>query len=106
MIRMQTQAAHQGLRRGNRRLSPATILGGIALLALASPWTRELFLEKGWPGAYVLLLALAATFTLTPLMVHLGHRWGLVDVPNARKIHREATPRVGGFQHRCLRTTS
>ncbi len=97
MIRTQTQAAHPGLRRGIRRLSPATILGGIALLALASPWTRELFLEKGWPGAYVLLLALAATFTLTPLMVHLGHRWGLVDVPNARKIHREATPRVGGL---------
>ena len=91
------QAADLGLRRGIRWLTPATILGGCALLVMVSPWMRDLFLREEWLGAYVLLLALTGTFTLTPFMVRLGHRWGLVDVPNARKIHRQATPRVGGL---------
>lgn len=97
MIRAGLHAADLDLRQGMRRLTPATILSGFALLVLVSPWMRDFFLRAEWPGAYTILLALLGTFTLTPVMIWIGHRWGLVDLPEERKIHTEATPRVGGI---------
>jgi UDP-GlcNAc:undecaprenyl-phosphate GlcNAc-1-phosphate transferase len=41
-------------------------------------------------------LAFALTFILTPFVKKLALRWGAVDYPNARKIHKKAMPLLGG----------
>ncbi|MDI7275481.1 MAG: MraY family glycosyltransferase [Anaerolineae bacterium] len=46
-----------------------------------------------------LLIAISALIlaaTATPLARHLGPRWGFVDRPEERKVHRTAMPRLGG----------
>ncbi|MBE3572328.1 MAG: undecaprenyl/decaprenyl-phosphate alpha-N-acetylglucosaminyl 1-phosphate transferase [Moorella humiferrea] len=43
-----------------------------------------------------LILAGAVSFGLTPLLCRLAPRLGAVDKPDARKIHRELMPRLGG----------
>ena len=43
-----------------------------------------------------LLIAAVLAAALTPIVRALGRRWGLVDVPGARKIHTVEVPRIGG----------
>ncbi|HPX55500.1 MAG TPA: MraY family glycosyltransferase [Syntrophales bacterium] len=54
-----------------------------------------------------LLLSLLLTITVTPILVRAGRRFGIVDIPNARKIHTQPVPRVGGVAIAlgCLVTT-
>ncbi len=42
-------------------------------------------------------LSLVLSALLTRLMIFLAQRWQIVDRPNARKIHKTATPLLGGF---------
>lgn len=42
-------------------------------------------------------IALAATFLLTYPVKKLAIKWGVVDLPNHRKIHKNVTPRLGGL---------
>ena len=42
-------------------------------------------------------LAAAVSLLVIPLMSRLAPRLGLVDVPDARKVHRVPVPRVGGW---------
>jgi UDP-GlcNAc:undecaprenyl-phosphate GlcNAc-1-phosphate transferase len=47
----------------------------------------------------LILLALVAfvfALLLTPLVRNTAHRWNLVDAPDARKVHSQPIPRVGG----------
>ena len=44
----------------------------------------------------LLLTSAALAAGLTPAVRGLGQRWGLLDEPGGRKIHRGAIPRVGG----------
>jgi UDP-N-acetylmuramyl pentapeptide phosphotransferase/UDP-N-acetylglucosamine-1-phosphate transferase/glycosyltransferase involved in cell wall biosynthesis len=37
-----------------------------------------------------------AAVVLTPFVSRLARRWGIVDLPNARKVHALPTPRIGG----------
>ena len=68
---------------------------GVALLLV--PSIRSEFAAEGVRWLYVLLFAFAATVTLTPVTIRLGYRWGFVDQPNERKIHRTPIPRMGGL---------
>ncbi|MGH8760906.1 MAG: glycosyltransferase family 4 protein, partial [Burkholderiales bacterium] len=70
-------------------------LAGVA--ALLVPFVRDEFAAEGVRWLYVLLFAFAATVALTPVTIWLGYRWGLVDQPNERKIHRTPIPRMGGL---------
>ncbi len=47
---------------------------------------------------YLFLAAIAGVVTLllTPLVRYLSNRWGLVDQPDARKVHRTPMSRLGG----------
>jgi UDP-GlcNAc:undecaprenyl-phosphate GlcNAc-1-phosphate transferase len=75
----------------------ATGLSGLAFTALLlTSAVQAWFIEQGERWLYILLLAFWTSFALTPIATWAGHRWGLVDVPAARKIHRHATPRTGG----------
>lgn len=69
----------------------------------SGPWPRQLWYNAG-VSTHVLLvffaiLAVAFTLTvlLTPLAGRLGRRWGLVDRPGGRRLHRGDIPRTGGI---------
>jgi UDP-GlcNAc:undecaprenyl-phosphate/decaprenyl-phosphate GlcNAc-1-phosphate transferase len=42
------------------------------------------------------VIALAVAMSLMPPLMRLATRWGLVDLPAARKVHSVAIPRIGG----------
>lgn len=70
--------------------------GLLGVLVLLAPSVREYFVSEGIRWLYILWLSFATTFALTPVMIWLGLRWGLVDQPSERKIHLVAIPRIGG----------
>lgn len=70
--------------------------GLLGVLVLLAPSVREYFVSEGIRWLYILWLSFATTFALTPVMIWLGIRWGLVDQPSERKIHLVAIPRIGG----------
>ena len=84
------------LRTSWRWLTPAALGALLGVVALAVPAIRQLFVFEGLRWLYILLFAFLGVGALTPLMVHLGHQWGLVDQPSERKIHTQPTPRLGG----------
>src|SRR5690349_20607356 len=47
-----------------------------------------------WLGAY--FIAVCVTAALTPLLIRFARHSGLMDLPDARKVHVHPTPRVGG----------
>ncbi len=77
----------------------APVVSGAALgaVALAIPPVQEIFQLEGLRWLHVFLFAFLGTGALTPLMVRIGHRWNLVDIPADRKIHVLPTPRIGGL---------
>ena len=44
-----------------------------------------------------IMAAAIATFLLVPLSIRLANTLGLMDQPDARKVHRQPTPRLGGI---------
>ena len=63
---------------------------------LLLPRTREFFLNAGWRWAHVLLLSFGISFGLNPLFSKIAYKLNMLDHPNQRKLHREATPLLGG----------
>jgi len=47
-----------------------------------------------WLG---IIVALAVSLLTTPLAIRFAKKIGAVDLPNARKVHKEAIPRMGGI---------
>ena len=84
------------LRSSWRWLTPLALGGLLGAVALAVPTVRGLFVVEGLRWLYIFLFAFLGVGALTPVMVHLGHQWGLVDQPSDRKIHVHPTPRLGG----------
>jgi len=70
-------------------------LGGVLVLLL--PPVHDVFIAEGRRWLHIYLLAFTATFALTPVMIRLGIKWGLVDRPTERKIHYAPIPRIGGI---------
>jgi len=70
----------------------------IALFALLllTPPVREFFRTMGLRWAYVFATAFTLSFSLTPLAAGLARRLGILDLPDARKLHAQATPLLGG----------
>ncbi|HEV8539731.1 MAG TPA: MraY family glycosyltransferase [Nitrospiraceae bacterium] len=69
----------------------------VAALLLLVPAVRGVFIEEGLRWLYILLLSFTVSLALTPVMIQVGLKWGLVDQPAARKIHQVPTPRIGGL---------
>ncbi|MBR0325005.1 MAG: undecaprenyl/decaprenyl-phosphate alpha-N-acetylglucosaminyl 1-phosphate transferase, partial [Selenomonadales bacterium] len=49
------------------------------------------------PYVAAFLIALLASYILTPIAIKLAIRVGAMDAPDARKVHREPIPRMGGL---------
>lgn len=80
-----------------RWITPVVSGAALGTVALAIPPVRELFQLEGLRWLYIFLFAFLGTGALTPLMIWVGHRWNLVDVPSDRKVHVVPTPRLGGI---------
>lgn len=80
-----------------RWITPVVSGAALGAVALTIPSVRELFQLEGLRWLYVFLFAFLGTGAVTPLMVWIGHRWNLVDIPADRKIHVVPTPRLGGI---------
>src|SRR3989442_4022898 len=52
-------------------------------------------------AAETFLLAVLTTALLTPLLIRLGWRLNVLDLPGVRKVHRDPMPRLGGLAIFC-----
>jgi UDP-GlcNAc:undecaprenyl-phosphate GlcNAc-1-phosphate transferase len=72
------------------------ILALILFCLLLTPAIRQLFFEHFGRWLYILLFAFSTAALLTPLMMFIAARIGIVDAPGGRKIHTRITPLLGG----------
>ena len=79
--------------KNNRYLFFAILIFNAILLI---PQTRTFFSDIGWRWAYILLLSFAFSFILTPLFGYIALKFNILDKPDERKLHMEATPLLGG----------
>jgi len=79
------------------QLIDRTILRVIALLigvTLSFPWQLSgLFTQ----GAKLALAAMLLTYGLMPMVIRFAWKVGALDIPDARRVHAEPTPRIGGL---------
>ena len=80
------------------KVAPATFYILVLLLnvALLLPQVRKTFLNSGPRWIYVLLLSFGISFFLTPVCGWVARQRGILDNPNARKVHLASTPLLGG----------
>lgn len=82
-----------------KQFSFLRVLWGTALvlfIALLTPPVRRIFFEALGRWLYIFLIASSIATLLTPLMIWIANRTGIVDNPGGRKIHARATPLLGG----------
>jgi len=68
----------------------------VATCVLLLPQVRELFLMAGWRWAHLMLLSSGISFSLNPLFARIAHHLNMLDSPDQRKVHQQATPLLGG----------
>lgn len=68
----------------------------LSTVALLIPQVRDFFLQAGWRWVHVLLLSIGFSFSLNPLYSKIAFKLNMLDRPNQRKLHQEATPLLGG----------
>ena len=77
------------------RCVPALIVLGLLLIRDPIRWW---FFSSGHLRAlYLVIFAFAAAFMFTPIAMYLARLVGAVDQPDARKMHKNPTPLLGGF---------
>ena len=64
--------------------------------ALLIPQVRDFFLQAGWRWAHVMLLSFGISFSLSPVFSKIAFKLDMLDRPNTRKSHLQATPLLGG----------
>ncbi|MFC1814705.1 glycosyltransferase family 4 protein [Thermodesulfobacteriota bacterium] len=75
---------------------PIYILILILNVTLLMPPSRKFFIDIGWRWVYMLLISFGISFCLTPLCELIAHHGNILDKPDTRKLHLEATPLLGG----------
>ena len=65
-------------------------------VALLMPQVRQFFMSSGWRWIHMFLLSSGISFSLNPLFSKLAYKLDILDHPNHRKLHQEATPLLGG----------
>ena len=63
---------------------------------LLMPQVRGYFVIAGWRWAHVMLLSFGISFSLNPMFSKIAYKLNMLDHPNQRKLHHEATPVLGG----------
>jgi UDP-GlcNAc:undecaprenyl-phosphate GlcNAc-1-phosphate transferase len=65
-------------------------------VVLLLPQVREFFLRAGWRWAHLMLISFGISFSLNPLFSKIAYNLDILDSPDDRKLHKEATPLLGG----------
>lgn len=63
---------------------------------LLMPYGRAFFVNAGYRWTYVLLLAFGISFCMNPVFSKISFKLNILDRPDRRKLHHEATPVLGG----------
>ncbi len=63
---------------------------------LLMPQVRDYFLTAGWRWVHILLLSSGISFSLNPIFAKIAFKLNMLDHPDHRKLHLEATPLLGG----------
>ena len=74
----------------------AYVIMAFLLVALVMPPIRTFFSDIGLRWLYIFMLAMSLSYALTPIFRWIALRVGILDTPDARKIHDNATPLLGG----------
>jgi UDP-GlcNAc:undecaprenyl-phosphate GlcNAc-1-phosphate transferase len=69
----------------------------LAAAGLLVPPLRPLWTEAGIRWAYVVTVSALLAFALTPVVMRLSRSLGVLDYPDARKVHAVPTPLMGGL---------
>ena len=64
--------------------------------AMLLPQVRDLFLSAGWRWAHLMLLSFGISFSLNPVFSKIAYSLNMLDRPDHRKHHKQATPLLGG----------
>ncbi len=73
------------------------LLALLLAAALLLPWVRSPWFEVGGRWLYILVLATAVAYLLTPVVQSLAWQAEILDLPAARKVHAAPTPLLGGL---------
>ena len=68
----------------------------ISICILLVSQTRHFFFASGLRWIYLLYLSISLSFCLTPVFSRIAKKFDILDKPDSRKIHMEATPLLGG----------
>ena len=72
-------------------------LGAVFLACvLFVPQVRGYFLQTGLRWAHILCMSFALSFCLNPVFGGIARKLNILDMPDGRKLHTEATPLLGG----------
>ena len=69
-----------------------------AIVACVSflPQVQGFFVKIGWRWAHILCLSFSLSFCMNPVLVLIARKLNILDIPDKRKLHKEATPLLGG----------
>ena len=72
------------------------IFSAVFAFILFMPQVRGFFSSIGWRWAHILCLSFSLSFCMNPVFAWVAKRLNILDIPDARKLHEEATPLLGG----------
>ena len=72
------------------------IFSAVVTFVLFLPQVRGFFSDVGWRWAHILCLSFSLSFFMNPVFARIAKRLNILDIPDARKLHKEATPLLGG----------
>jgi UDP-GlcNAc:undecaprenyl-phosphate GlcNAc-1-phosphate transferase len=72
------------------------ISSAVLALILFLPQVRGFFSEIGWRWIHILCLSFSISFFMNPVFAWIAKKFNILDIPDARKLHKEATPLLGG----------
>jgi UDP-GlcNAc:undecaprenyl-phosphate GlcNAc-1-phosphate transferase len=68
----------------------------VLALTLFLPQVRGFFSDIGWRWVHILCLSFSISFFLNPVFAWIAKKFNILDIPDARKLHKKATPLLGG----------
>jgi UDP-GlcNAc:undecaprenyl-phosphate GlcNAc-1-phosphate transferase len=68
----------------------------VSTLILFLPQVRGFFSDIGWRWVHILCLSFSISFFLNPAFAWIAKKLNILDIPDSRKLHKEATPLLGG----------
>ena len=72
------------------------IMSAILAAMLLLPPVKGFFFQIGWRWAHILCLSFSLSFCMNPAFAWIARRLNILDIPDKRKLHMEATPLLGG----------